>query len=820
MFKFILKSSFSKPLTACATIFVIALAVVLLYSIFNFNLAVEDYYFGESDPEAGSSNIIISNSASEGSNFVPLVNLKERTDINYAIGSISLYCMYENGEQEEAIYLRTFEKIELEMLHDISPIRPSDADISKILMDSIIVSDTFAKSNDLDIGESITFSALGKEIVFYVGIIAEDNGYFYNNPNVIVGVSSYISQQMGWNLGKIYNNIYISTKDGVNIENLIDELSISPNYLNSSVKLSYDAKDTLERTRIYTTLFDFASAAIILIALIIVFKLYEIMFYRKLDETIKLRVIGLSASKNIIYYSLETLILSSLGALLGALVAVPSFNFMVSSALPSSNVDFSFIYLMIAVLSIIFLSVIISLLPIVQSTKKSIRENMAYSKSPRKKYRLLIPLILLLVYITLLILESTINSLRGIIGVTNTIFSLIVIPSLIPLTVRFIGSILRKIPSKNIILSSLSIGKSENLNISLQMLSMAIMVGIFVFNSLNVMGGYANSTRYYASDKVLIANAGSLTDTDLSTIGALEGIDKVIPINEIYMNIRITEDDSSVFVCGIKGEDLPFYYNLSLSSDQDTIINSINSLDKRYIVVSDAIRYVNNLSIGDIVTLSNKDFTYDYEISGFIQSHYKQGNIVFINPILMASDYKTDNLNYVYITAKEPSTSAADIKNLLPTKNILSVPLSSFVEPVLKTQTSMINFVLNFSIFMESIFFLAVIVNSLMTKIQRKNEIFKLQVLGLTKRNIFVHSLIESLLIGIPISLLSFGAGVIMLFSSTHATLYFDFYQPFVFLPLESILIASCFFIAFAFIPIIYFLVNRPSLSSASIKQE
>ncbi|NLT17931.1 MAG: hypothetical protein GXY10_00825, partial [Clostridiales bacterium] len=330
MFRFILKGSFSRPLGAVATILIVALAVILLYSVFNFQEAVYDYYLGEPDTEAGSSDLVISKSG-VGASLVPMGNLKSRADLDYAIGSISLYCMYDGQDGEEAIYLRTFEKAEIETLHDIKPISPLSKKPSEILMDSIIVSKAFAEYQGIEVGDKVELSLLGELAPFYVEIIAENQGYFYNNPNVVLGISGYISYLMDWNLGKLYNKIYISVNDQYDLQNVIDSISEDPNFSHAEISISFDEEETRERVSMFTTLFDFAGIAIIILSLLMIYKLYQLLFYKKISDTIRLKVIGLSTKKIALLYALESLILSTLGSLLGALVAVPSLNLIISS---------------------------------------------------------------------------------------------------------------------------------------------------------------------------------------------------------------------------------------------------------------------------------------------------------------------------------------------------------------------------------------------------------------------------------------------------------------------------------------------------------
>lgn len=816
MFRFILKGSFSRPLGAVATILIVALAVILLYSVFNFQEAVYDYYLGEPDTEAGSSDLVISKSG-VGASLVPMGNLKSRADLDYAIGSISLYCMYDGQDGEEAIYLRTFEKAEIETLHDIKPISPLSKKPSEILMDSIIVSKAFAEYQGIEVGDKVELSLLGELAPFYVEIIAENQGYFYNNPNVVLGISGYISYLMDWNLGKLYNKIYISVNDQYDLQNVIDSISEDPNFSHAEISISFDEEETRERVSMFTTLFDFAGIAIIILSLLMIYKLYQLLFYKKISDTIRLKVIGLSTKKIALLYALESLILSTLGSLLGALVAVPSLNLIISSALPEASSSVSLAYIFISFFSGIILSLGISLLPIISSTRRSIRENMSFSKSPRKKYPILISLILICVYIVLIILENSILPIKGIMGVINTVFASAVFMGLVPILSSILGNLLRKSRFKSISLSSIYIGKNENLNIALQLFTISVMFAIFISNSLNVTTSYTDNYSLYSRDKLIITNSGSLSEEDLLSLDNCWGITDVIPTLEIQGQTIFSNDKKSVSAIGIDGEDLSSFFNVTSSMNMNELENKLKESEK-YIVVSDSFRYTKNLSVGDIFSFEYKNIVKEYQIVGFVSTSYNIGKVVFINRGVLSDDFSLDNQNLIYLTSSSPTESASFVSTLFSEHNIQVIKLNSFVQPIIKSNVAINTFLQYFSIFIIFMVFAGVIINTIMSRVQRKTDTTRLILLGVSKKQSLLYSFLEGILIGLPSTIIAFFGGLSMLSSSISATVFFGFYQPFVFQIPESILISCMFFLMLSLISPLFFLLSRPKNISSSLK--
>ena len=817
MVKLILKGSFSRPVGAVATVLIVALMVILLYSAFNFQGLSYDYFLGEKDCEAGSSDIIVSKSGI-GASLIPIGAIKNRTDIDYAIGSLALYCMYNGRNGEEAIYLRAFEKNEIDILHNIYPLYPKSKEPSKILMDSVIISKAFADSKGLTVGDKIELSILGKTAPFYVEIIAENNGYFYNNPNVIVGVNDYVSTLMNWPIGKIYNKIYISVNNKHNVQAIIDSISQDPTYLKTEVKLSFDETERKEKISMYTMLFNFAVAAIIALALLMVYKLYQLMFYKKIENTIKLKVIGLSIKKIILIYALESLILTFLGSLVGVLTAVPLLKIIVNKTVPNMTIStFSLLNAFIAFILGIIIPLLISLFPIINSTKRSIRENMSFSKSPRKGSRLIVSLILVFASIVLIILEKTIIPIKGVLGLTNAIIVPITFMIIMPTISFFLGQLLRKSKNRNVFLSSIYIGKNESLNISTQLLITSIILAIFFANILGLIFTHTNNYLKYAEDKLLIVNSGSLSKNDLLSLKDLPGITEVIPTLEIQGQSTFKNEKKSVYTVGINGHDLSSFFDIAPSANIEELETKLSE-SANYIVISNTYRHTQNLSVGDTFSLEYKNIKKDYEIIGFISTNYKNGNIAFVNRIILSDDFSLDNQNLIYLTSSSLTESKLSVSNLLSGHNIQVVKLNSVVEPLVKANSSLLNFLRAFGFFILFMVFSGVIINTLMSRAQRKTDTIKILLLGVSKKQFLLNSFLEGIFASIPAMFLGFLGGFLMFSSALNATIFFGFYKSLSFQIMKSIFLSFFFFLIYSLISPIYFLLNKPKSIPSTLK--
>ena len=328
--------------------------------------------------------------------------------------------------------------------------------------------------------------------------------------------------------------------------------------------------------------------------------------------------------------------------------------------------------------------------------------------------------------------------------------------SVVPIISIIFGHLLRKSRFKTVSLSSIYIGKNENLNIAIQLFTISVMFAIFISNSLNVTTGYTEYYSVYSRDKLIITNSGSLSEEELLSIDNSSGITDVIPTLEIQGQAIFSNDTKSVFAVGIDGEDLSSFFNVTSSMNMAELEAKLSESDK-YIVVSDSFRYTKNLSLGDTFVLEYKNVRKEYEIVGFVSTNYNIGKVVFINRGVLSNDFSLDNQNLIYLTSSSLSESASFISALFPDHNIQVIKLSSFVQPTIKSNEALNTFLRYFSIFIIFMVFAGVIINIIMSRVQRKTDETRLMLLGVSKKLSLLYSFLEGVLLGLPSTILPFG---------------------------------------------------------------
>ncbi|MFA7663768.1 MAG: FtsX-like permease family protein, partial [Clostridia bacterium] len=259
------------------------------------------------------------------------------------------------------------------------------------------------------------------------------------------------------------------------------------------------------------------------------------------------------------------------------------------------------------------------------------------------------------------------------------------------------------------------------------------------------------------------------------------------------------------------------FFNVTSSMNMSELENKLKESEK-YIVVSDSFRYTKNLSVGDTFSFEYKNVVKEYQIVGFISTNYNIGKVVFINRGVLEDDFSLDSQNLIYLTSSSLTESASFVSTLFSEHNIQVIKLNSFVQPIIKSNVAINTFLQYFSIFIIFMVFAGVIINTIMSRVQRKTDTTRLTLLGVSKKRSLLYSFLEGILIGLPSTIIAFFGGLSMLSSSISATVFFGFYQPFVFQIPESILISCMFFLMLSLISPLFFLLSRPKNISSSLK--
>ena len=161
-FKLALKNISSKPWRAVATIFVVAVAVSLIFAMLSFSDAVYDYLFQVETAGAGISDITIKTNSTSDRIF-GADGIENIEGVDTVVPTLNLFGLY----RENYLSLRGFDKGDYQTFSQMEII---DGDVSAIDQntDNVVISESMAKAYNLSVGSSLEIEMGERKVAFYV----------------------------------------------------------------------------------------------------------------------------------------------------------------------------------------------------------------------------------------------------------------------------------------------------------------------------------------------------------------------------------------------------------------------------------------------------------------------------------------------------------------------------------------------------------------------------------------------------------------------------------------------------------------------------
>ncbi len=378
MFRLAFKNITAKPLRAVATILVIALAVAMIFCMLSFKDAVFEYIFGTQTAISGDSDIVIS--ASSGSDRLTIVADLVGSDgsprvsgVKSVVPSLALYAMLE-GEYVQA---RGFEfdknSPSLEALQSVDFAKKREGELKS---DDVVISESTAKHFGIDVDDRISLSLDGKSVFVFVGGIAKQSGYFLaDSPFLILGFSRQLSGLLIGGENELFNEIYLKTDEGADVEDVIARVKGMPRFEDMLVRRANDSGAAQEQTSSLTAPIVLAGGAVLALGVAIIALLFLMGEREKQTLISKLTVIGGTRGQITGILLLESGMLALAGALIGVGLSVGIFAALVKLTLSSSAFAISVAKLAGAAALGFFTAIFASLYPIFRSMRKSVRES-------------------------------------------------------------------------------------------------------------------------------------------------------------------------------------------------------------------------------------------------------------------------------------------------------------------------------------------------------------------------------------------------------------------------------------------------------------
>lgn len=738
------KNMFSKKGRSMMLILSVVLSAGLIYSVVNLSVFTKDILISGFEKEYGNSNVLL---YKDDFSFIDEdITIDSEYDYIYETHNL---VGYTELDSKYVVNMQSFNLNEFNEVYNFEFIDKLDVEFDSSY---ILIGESNSIEFDLSINDIVNLSFDGEDYNLVVYGIVKDGTTFLDASSNTLDI--VINKDFILNTLKIsYPNMLLISSDD---KGLVEELEES--YSEYVITDIFNQEEMASSRQTITVLLFMMAASIVLVSSFVIYSTYKIIVIERLPLLGTLRSIGATKKFCNRILLLESSMYGLLGGILGIGLGVVFLSGMFNLFFQDTDFSsvkanyFNLTYAMITVAFSVFLSVFSSILPIIKTSKYSIKEIMfeEIKNNSKTNYKKAI-MGLLLIVVAFIMVESSnyenelmISGIAMLIGIIGAIMSISI---LILLISPIVQKILQPIFRNKIEISIKNIKNDKTLINNIVLLAVGLGI-IFMVNNFSTtvndaLGGVYNQARFD------ITVSETHIDGDLiDEILLLDGVDNVYKSKSIW-NVETVAGFELMYVSGV---DLAGYNDYAWGEFEGLItpelLEEFNNKDSIIITNFTSDKY--NLEIGDKIEIVVNGEIHELEVIKTISSVLDNGNNSFINIDLFTEIFEVDDYQYIYINV---NGNIDEIKNEIKELyiyGVLTIETLDDMEQMSQDNNDMVFSLLRGMSFLAMLIGAIGIINNFMVSfISRRKLIASLRSLGLSKRGTVSLFLVESLTSGI-----------------------------------------------------------------------
>ena len=768
IFKLALKNISSKPWRAVATIFVVAVAVSLIFCMLSFSDAVYEYLFEVETAASGISDITIKTNSS--SDRITGTNGLENIDgVDKIVPTLNLYGLYEN----QYVSLRGFDKGDYETLSQIDVIEGDLADLDNNI-DNVVVSKSFAEEYGLSLGSAIQVKSGDKTINFYIVAISRDSGYFLQSaPHTIIGNVKGVSRLV-FGEQAIYNEIYLTVKNDAQIDKVIDDILAT----NQFGKMTVGASEDVDYIQNHT---DSMSAPVVIAGLgvyVLAMAFVVLIAFASLSErkklVAKLTVVGATKTQIILTFLWEVLILAFSGAVIGSILAGGAFALLLKITL-SSTIAFNISFLKLFGASAIgfVTAVLATIIPIATALKSTVRANENERKN-KSIVAVALPIALALTTIVSVIIEFTTEKGKGALSMVNLMFVLVTVVVSVPWLLKIVATLLSRVKAPILQLASKNMAR-ERRHSRLQILTAGMTVAMLMFMAWGVTTDIFTGYLSEFENKVFVTNISTVNSNEtVEDILKIDGVETAIPMVWKQGSLKEANKGQPVNILGSEKtlDIVDFEYITDENAVRDGLLTSGN------VVVDKAYQELYGINVGDIVNLEIDGKTAGLKVVGITKHTLFSGNYIICSLDTLKDSFDMTE-DTILVVAEDAEVVADAIRSQYAEKNYYAVEALTMYRWDAESLGSVFDLVGTLAFIMAVLVFAVLIAGAIASRTSGEKGRTALLSAGMSRNALLSSEVAEYGLTAIVSYVVSFGTTALLTASLIGALrlfgLYFDF---------------------------------------------
>lgn len=617
-----------------------------------------------------------------------------------------------------------------------------DYDLETLFATEAFITETLASKYMLSVGDKITLYARGVELEYTIKQIVADRGLFADDT-IFVRKKELIESFYGTTT-YIGNIVYFDLKDNINPSDVISILNDDSEYADFVAARTVNPDKISASTTNVSSVYIGVGLIVLFVIVFVLNSLFPLLFKDFRQQMGVIQTLGGNHRFSLSIWLLQFLIFGLLAIPLGIGLAYLLFSKGAEVVGIATPIVFQIEYIVMAIgFFIIFIGfeVVYRFIQLTRRSSVAISYDRRHQTTKSMRIILAGSTILLIMQLIFHPFAEQYNAL------VTVILILMIIFSFSDFALELVGGIAKKAHKP----SAFSLFGAKNLHENLTIhnsLKVALISTIGIAITLTTWFFVNTETEANASrvigDYILtnIVDYDEALKNDITETYALNSIDEAIVYQSTAMHFvyRGEERRENIsFFISIPFGNMDSYFDFQYEGD---VANKLTNTDIPYIVLPKTLAKMNELEIGDQVTmeLSREIPTMTFTIAGFIDTNFDE--IIFSNLYILEDNATSDLTNSLFInTIASDETIKIEIIKQYAARMYYLVECAELIAGI-KEQISEITDYLSILILAISGALIIIIINnSLMVFYAMKSDYAKMMVLGLSN-----HELMKQLL--------------------------------------------------------------------------
>ena len=777
----------------------IVLSVALLYTVMSMSGTITKIMEQKIKKETGNSELIISPDEKSSSPYIDELSFTNIDGLSYHIPKISAFGSTNIKKDRISVILNGLDYSDFKQIY---PVGITQGNVSTLKDNEVMIGYQTAKEYGLTLGDKIKVTLVGKEYHFQISAILEDqNNILGYNLGSLSLLLPYRTLSNILQLNNQISNYFIKTDPSFDIKNVQEKLEKA--YPNLKVQNLSELQDYKQMVNSITACLFLMVLAVIMISTFIIYSSFKIIVIERMPLIGTLRSIGATKRKTVTILLMEAVFYGLIGGFLGSLLGILLLTGTITIFLKNFGVtleDVSYVnaqYLLISFLIGLLLMLFSAIIPIMKTSKKSIR-SIIFAEIHNEKHLSMIKTVigLLMIGAAFIIFRTAPVDLRipldGLGILLVSIGSALMIPMVSILLTFILNLLFRPIFRDSLGVTTANIKNDRTIMNNISLLAMGLGVILMINNFSSAVS--VTVSDVYAKGKCDMLSFYPVEKDFVDKVNQVDGVEHIYTTKVLD---KITANDGDITLPYLVGIDGKNYSKYAWDEFGSYFTDKINNefVNSRSILLTKFLARKYDLKVGDMLKLNFNGKEKNYKIIAIVPSIMNNGTMSFINEKYLTEDGEVQNYTELYVNVKDKADMEKvkdKITGLMPNAVLPLQSLKDMQDQNVKSNNSIFFLMKAISLMAMFIGIIGILNNFTISFLSRKKVIATLRSLGLSKRKTIRNLLFEAFLCGCLGTLSGLAFGTVLLQAMSYMVEAIGIPSDVLFLSMKDFIFVLC----------------------------